>query len=269
MHFGEPGIVTWIMFSKALLRLPGKNFASGLTTSDLGIPDFSLALKQHQAYQQALVACGLEIHVLPADLDHPDSTFVEDTAVLVNDLAIISNPGAASRTKEAGKIQQELQQFYKRIKHIKAPGTLDGGDICEAGSHFFIGISERTNESGAAQLSEILHQEGFTNEFIDIRGLPGLLHLKSAIAYLGDRTLVVANAIARCASFSNYRVIEVDTEEQYAANCVLVNVQVLLPEGFPHIHSKLEDAGYSVKPLNMTEFQKMDGGLSCLSLRIS
>lgn len=256
------------MFTKALCRLPGENFYEGLTTADLGVPDYPLAIQQHQAYQRALVECGLELHVLPPDLDHPDSTFVEDAAVLANDLAIITRPGAPSRLKEAEKIKRELERFYSRFESIIPPGTLDGGDICEAGNHFFIGISERTNEAGAIQLSEILNQEGFTSEFIDVRGLPSLLHLKSGIAYIGNQTLVVANAIAGRASFPDFNVIPVDDEEQYAANLILVNGQILLPEGYPDIKSKLEKAGHKIKLLNMSEFQKMDGGLSCLSLRI-
>lgn len=257
------------MFTKALLRLPGVNFAEGLTTADLGVPDFPLAIKQHQAYQKALAECGLELLVLPADIDHPDSTFVEDTAVLVNDLAIITRPGAASRMKEAEKIKHELERFYTRFESIIPPGTLDGGDICEAGNHFFIGISERTNEAGAMQLSEILNQEGFTFDFIDIHGLPGLLHLKSGIAYIGDQTLVIAKAISGRLPITNFKLIQVDEVEQYAANCILVNGHILLPEGYPGLQSNLENAGYKLKLLDMSEFQKMDGGLSCLSLRIS
>jgi dimethylargininase len=256
------------MFTKALLRLPGDNFAEGLTTSDLGKPELSLTIQQHQAYQRALVECGLELHVLPADLDHPDSTFVEDTAIVVNDLAVITRPGASSRLNEAKKIEQELKKFFSRFDHITPPGTLDGGDICEAGNHFFIGISERTNQTGAVQLSEILNQEGFTSELIDIRGIPGLLHLKSGIAYIGNQTLVVANAIAQQASFEGFNLIPVDDHEQYAANCILVNNQILLPGGYPIIQSRLEQAGFKLKLLDMSEFQKMDGGLSCLSLRI-
>lgn len=255
------------MFTSALLRLPGANFAEGLTTSNLGAPDFPLTVQQHQAYQRALVECGLELLVLPADLEHPDSTFVEDAAIIVNDLAIITRPGATSRVNEVKRIEPELKNFFTRIDHILAPGTLDGGDICEAGNHYFIGISERTNKAGATQLSEILSQEGLTSEFIDIRGIPGLLHLKSGIAYIGNQTLVVADVLTQRASFEKFRVIPVGDKEQYAANCILVNDQILLPIGFPNIQARLEQAGYKLKLLGMSEFQKMDGGLSCISLR--
>jgi dimethylargininase len=152
------------------------------------------------------------------------------------------------------------------VETIQPPGTLDGGDICQAGKHFFIGISHRTNEAGAQQLARILEGEGYSTSQIDIRAT-GILHLKSGIAYLGDSRLVLVEGMDKLGSFADYEIISVDADEQYAANCVRVNEYVLLAAGFPKIGAELSALGYKTISLEMSEFQKMDGGLSCLSLR--
>jgi dimethylargininase len=162
------------MFTKAIVRPPASNFAEGLTTADLGAPNYQLALKQHEAYCQALEQCGLTLIRLAADSRYPDSTFVEDIAVLTEKCAVLTRPGADSRTGEVASIRDVLADFYPARFSIQPPGTLDGGDVCEAGNHFFIGISERTNEAGAQQLAELLAPFGYTSSFVDIRGLEGM-----------------------------------------------------------------------------------------------
>ena len=137
------------MFTKAIVRTPGSNFAAGLTSVDLGLPDLKRALDQHDAYCNALESCGLEIIRLAPDEEHPDSTFVEDTAVLTPHGAIITRPGAASRLGEITSIEPALREYFADVQFIREPGTVDGGDVCEAGEHFFIGISERTNTKRA------------------------------------------------------------------------------------------------------------------------
>lgn len=255
------------MFENAIVRFPGENFADGLTTVDLGKPVFAKALAQHAAYCTALERCGLRLIALPADLEHPDSTFVEDAAILTRDFAILTRPGAKEREGEVAAIGEVLRQRFRRVHQIRSPGTLDGGDICEAGTYFFIGISRRTNEEGGRQLAAILSQEGFTSSFVDIRGMDNILHLKSGIAYIGENQLVVMDSMADLAQFQSYKIIRVAAEESYAANCVRVNDFVLFPSGFPHLESSLKQLGYKLCTLDMSEFQKMDGGLSCLSLR--
>jgi dimethylargininase len=255
-------------FTQAIARIPGSNFADGITTSSsLGMPDYSITLQQHNAYLQALKHCGLSLTLLDADLNHPDSTFVEDVAVLTPHCAILTNPGADSRKGEVTAIQPALQKFYSKFRNISAPGTLDGGDICEAGQHFFIGISERTNEAGASQLAAFLADEGYTSSNISIIGVPGILHLKSGIAYIGDNTLVLINALADRPEFKSYRIIRVDDAEAYAANCVRINDYVIMPSGYPKLQAALEAFDYKPLPLDMSEYRKMDGGVSCLSLR--
>jgi dimethylargininase len=255
------------MFSKAIVRQPGKNFADGLTRVDLGAPVFERALVQHEKYCRALEACGLEVIRFEPDENHPDSTFVEDTAVLTTRGAIITRPGASSRLGEIDAIEPILRQHFSKLNSISAPGTLDGGDICEAGEHFFIGISERTNEAGAEQLANCLDTLGYSSSLIDIRGLSNILHLKSGIAYLGDQRLVVIEALREREQFSEYERICLNSAEDYAANCLVVNGKVLVAAGFAETENTLQQMGYQTIPLEMSEFQKMDGGLSCLSLR--
>ena len=255
------------MFRNAIVRTPGENFADGLTTADLGKPDFSRVMIQHAAYCDALEECGLELVHLDADLAHPDSTFVEDAAVLTKNSAILARPGAASRIGEVAGIRESVEGFYSTIHEIKSPGTLDGGDVCEAGSHFFIGISQRTNEDGARQLADFLRAESYTSSLLDIRNITSILHLKSGIAYLDDNNLVVMEELADREEFAGYELLRVPAEESYACNCILVNDRVLLPAGFPWIEEALTRLGYRPLQLDMSEFRKMDGGLSCLSLR--
>jgi len=255
------------LFTRAIVRPPSANFFAGLTTVDLGIPNHNLALTQHAAYCKALVSCGLTVTKLPVEDDYPDSTFVEDTAIITERGVIITRPGADTRRGEIGSISNELAQSFDRIARIEGPGTVDGGDVCEAGGHFFIGISERTNDAGANQLSSLLWDLGYSSELVDIRGVSGILHLKSGVAYLGANKLVVIDALADHEGFRGYEIITVHQGEEYAANCVAINGSVLIAAGFPTLEKQLRNGGYRTISLGMSEFQKMDGGLSCLSLR--
>jgi len=255
------------LFTKAIVRIPGSNFADGLTTVDFGVPHFDRVLEQHTRYCEALSECGLELTVLNADLRYPDSTFVEDTAVLATRGAILTRPGAATREGEVEAIKPILQGFFDPLACIAAPGTLDGGDICEAEDHFFLGVSHRTNEEGAAQLAAHLSRLGYSSSVIDVRAMTSILHLKSGISYIGDNTLVVMEEMAGNPQFRNFDLVRVSLQESYAANCVRVNDRVLVPAGFPGILEELRRRGFSPLALDMSEFQEMDGGLSCLSLR--
>ena len=160
-----------------------------------------------------------------------------------------------------------MSDFFPEFSGIAAPGTLDGGDVCEAEDHYFIGVSERTNEEGAGQLAAILAGMGATSAIVDIRGIPGILHLKSGIAYAGDGRIVAIDALAGHPALSSHEVVRVSSAENYAANCVRVNDRVLFAAGHPRLEASLRGMGYDLLPLEMSEFQKMDGGLSCLSLR--
>jgi dimethylargininase len=256
-----------MIFNRAIVRPPSTSYPSGMTTASLGDPDLDLALKQHSAYCDVLEDCGLALTKLEPDPLYPDSTFVEDTAVLTERSAVLAYPGVASRRGEVFGIEPVVNQFFINVKSIQSPGTLDGGDICQAGSHFFIGISERTNEEGAKQLANILNQDGYTSSFVNIRKFTELLHLKSGIAYLGDQRLVLVEPLAELDTFLGYEIIPVVRDESYAANCVRVNEYILIAAGFPILEGQLTKLGYEVISLEISEFQKMDGGISCLSLR--
>jgi len=256
-----------MLFTRAIVRPPSRTFAAGLTTVDLGQPDYATALKQHESYCEALRSCGLSLTHLPSDDQYPDSTFVEDTAILTERCAVLTLPGAETRRGEVKSIQSELEKAYSMVRSISEPGTVDGGDICEAGDHFFIGISARTNEDGARQLAAILAACDYTSEFVDVRNVSSILHLKSGLSYLGNNQLVVIDELASCEQFSGYELIRVDGSEQYAANCVLINDSVLVAAGHPLFADALHLRGFRPIALEMSEFQKMDGGLSCLSLR--
>ncbi len=254
-------------FTRAVLRQPSSNFADGVTTSTEGRPDVARALAQHAAYAQALRDIGLSISILPADEAYPDSTFVEDAAVITARGAVITRPGADSRRGEIAAIGATLSAMYDSLHRIEAPGTLDGGDICETDSVVLIGVTARTNEEGARQLSAILEGMGYASEIVDIRSIDSLLHLKTGISYLGDNRMAIAHDVPLLPAFERFELVRLAPEEGYAANCIRVNDRVIIACGYPKFAAELERLGYHTLALEMSEFRKMDGGLSCLSLR--
>ncbi len=254
-------------FRHALVRAPSGSYANGLTTAGQGPPDLKLAHQQHAAYVDALKRCGLKVQALAPDERFPDGTFVEDTAILAERAAILTLPGAPSRVGETASIAAALGDLCDDVQRIQAQGSVDGGDICQAEGHFFIGLSARTNAEGARQLSGILRSRGYTASTIDIRNNRKLLHLKSGIAYLGDRRVALCSDFPDVPEFSGFQVIRSVAEEDYAANCVRINQHVLIASGYPQFAAALAKAGLATLPLDMSEFRKMDGGLSCLSLR--
>ncbi len=252
------------MFSKAIVRKPGKSLLNGLTSANLGTPDYHKALEQHDVYVEALEACGLAVRVLDPDENFPDSTFVEDTAVVTPYCAVITNPGAKSRRGEVVEMKQVVREYYTNIEEIQSPGTLEGGDVMMVGDHFFIGISERTNLNGANQFIQILKKYGMTGSVVN---LEKVLHLKTGVAYLENNNLVVCGEFLTSPVFKKFNKIEIPENESYAANCIWVNGRVLVPKGYPDTRKRIQKAGYSILEPDMSEFQKLDGGLSCLSLR--
>jgi dimethylargininase len=254
-------------FTRAIVRPPAATFAAGITSSDLGPPDLELALKQHDAYCRALVRLGLSLVSLPPDPEFPDSTFVEDAAIVTSKGAILTRPGAPNRAGEVTALGAALGRWFPELDEITAPGTVDGGDVCEAGEHFFIRSGERTNAEGAAQLAAWLAGRGFGSSVIDLRQVPGLLHLKTGISWLGGRRLLAWGGVAGHESLRGWEVVEVPKGEEYAANCIRVNDVVLIAGGFPKTAALLRGLGHEVETIEMSEYRKMDGGLSCLSVR--
>lgn len=255
------------MFTKALVRPPGDSYIHGLTSGSLGTPSVDQALEQHTRYCEALASCGLNLVQLPSLEEFPDATFVEDTAVVTGKFAVITRPGAPSRAGETATIEAALAPLVPALVHIEAPGTVDGGDVCQIEKHFLIGISDRTNVEGARQLGQILANGGYSSAYVDIRGHSSLLHLKSGLSYLGEQIVVVTSGFADHEALGDFRKIVVADDEDYAANCVRVNDRVLVAAGFPKLAALLVAEGFDPLALDMSEFQKQDGGLSCLSLR--
>jgi len=251
-------------YEKAIVKTPCINLIHGLTTSDFGPPVYEKALDQHAAYIEALKSCGLEVIILKPDENFPDSTFVEDTALVTNKCAVITNPGAMSRRGEIKSIADELLNHYGSLEYIKDPGTVDAGDIMMVDNHFYIGLSERTNLSGSEQMSEILDKHGYSASTVT---LSEMLHLKSGVAYLDNNNLVITGEFVNHPEFEHFNKLIVPDSEQYAANCLLINNKLLIAEGYRETGHLIKSKGYDAIKLDMSEFQKLDGGLSCLSLR--
>jgi dimethylargininase len=254
-------------FTRALVRKPGATFSDGLTTAAAGAPDLAAALRQHDRYGDALRRCGLSVLTTATDDRYPDGTFVEDTAVISGRMAVVTRPGAPTRQGEITSIEASLAGYDLELHRISSPGTVDGGDICQAEKHFFIGQSNRTNAAGATQLAAILAAYGYTSSVIDIRATRSLLHLKSGMSYLGGNRMLVTPEVPVGTELARYELVQVPEGEEYAANCIRVNDHVLIAVGYPRLADELAKLGYDLIPLDVSEYRKMDGGLSCLSLR--
>jgi dimethylargininase len=248
----------------AIVRPPTANAGDGLTTSDLGPPDFERMLAQHREYVRILGSLGIEIIMLDADEHYPDACFVEDTAVVTPDVAVVTRPGAVPRRGEEAAVEPRLAAL-RSVARIEAPGTVDGGDILVMGERVLIGLSERTNEEGAGQLSRILEVYGMQCTTLDAgEGL----HLKSSINALGNYRLLVTPEFSELPELSTFERVVIPADENYAGNSLCVNDHVLVPAGFPATRDLIEKLGTKTVETDVSEFRKMDGGLTCLSIRL-
>jgi dimethylargininase len=254
------------MFKNVIVRRPCKALAEGITTASLGKPDYELAVKQHDKYIETLKECGVNVTVLEANEDFPDSCFVEDVVLCTRKCAIVTRPGALSRRDEILQkdMQEALEKFYKNIEYIKEPGTVEAGDIMMVGDHFYIGLSARTNEEGAKQMIDILRKYELDGSVVHLKEV---LHLKTGLAYLENNNLLVAGEFVTSPIFKGFNKVVINEDESYSANCIWVNDIVIVPAGYPTAKKAIEDAGYEVKEVDTSEYRKIDGGLSCLSLR--
>jgi dimethylargininase len=252
------------MFTKAIVRTPGRSLTSGLTAANLGTPDYQKALEQHRQYVAALERCGLDVLILEADEAFPDSTFVEDVAIVTARCAIITRPAAASRRGETAAILPVLENFYSYIEKIQPPGTLDGGDVMQVDQHFYIGLSSRTNRAGADQLIAILKRYAMTGSVVPVKEF---LHLKTGVTQVAEKTLLAGGDFIANPVFSNFRIIPLSEEANGGANCILINNKLLVPAGFPEALSQLRNQGTEIVEVDISEYAKLDGGLTCLSLR--
>jgi dimethylargininase len=249
--------------TRALTRRPADTLGRGLTTRDLGPPDPELAQVQFERYVAALEGCGLEVTVLDPLPELPDAHFVEDAAVVTPEVAVIARPGAEVRRDEAEQIAPVLAE-HRELARIETPGTLDGGDVLILDDQVLIGISERTNGAGAHQLGEILGAHGYAWRAVPV---DAGLHLKSGVNHVGGGVLLMDAGFAGLDALDAFERIVVPEGEDYACNTLLVNGRLLTPAGFPATYRRLEDLGREILELDVSEFRKMDGGLTCLSLR--
>lgn len=259
-------------FTTALVRPPSTTFAHGLTKSGLGAPNLSKALKQHGAYVAWLRAHEVQVHELPPDDRYPDSTFIEDAALVIDGKVVWTRPGADARRQEPEVLKVEccLDLPSSGVKldqlgSIEEPGTLDGGDVLLLGQRCLVGLSERTNPEGVRQLANFLEALGIVVEPVSLPS--SCLHLKSGISNLGRGVVLAVSELADIPNLSGMDVLVVPVGEEYAANCLRLRESVLLPARYPLTFELLVSRGYQVDALDVSEFRKMDGGLSCLSLR--
>lgn len=250
-------------FENALTKKPTEKIVDGISSVDVP-PDYHSSLEQHKNYVGSLEECGLEVEVLDGDERYPDSVFVEDTAVLTEDVAVVCNLGAEPRQGEERSILEPLLKFYEEVERIRPPGTLEGGDVMRIENKFYVGLSQRTDKEGLKQFKDIV--EGYDYKVFSVK-LEDMLHLKTGVAYLGDDICVVSGELKDRSEFEKYELIEVPDIEMYAANCICVNEKVILPEGYPRTKSLIEEKGFSTLTIDVSEFKKLDGGISCLSLR--
>ena len=251
------------MLARAIVRRPGESLRRALTTVRRGVPDPGVALRQHQAYCETLERCGVQVTVLDEDPAYPDGCFVEDTAVITDSVAIITRPGAATRRGEEVSIAGVLG-FHRPVVRVEAPATLDGGDVLDLDGHFLVGLSGRTNRRGAEALGAVLERAGHTWESLVV---PRGLHLKSLVTYAGDGVVVVSPHLAEHPALARYRRLVVEPSEDAAANTLAVNGRLLIARGFSRTRRALVKAGFDVIEVALGEFHKVDGAVTCLSLR--
>ena len=234
--------------------------ACELTFLDRSAIDYARADAQHRAYEECLRALGVWVVSLPALADLPDSVFVEDPAVVLDEVAVIARPGAASRRPEAELLAAALERF-RPLARIEAPGTLEGGDVIRAGRELYVGLSRRTNAEGIAQLAAILEPYGYSVTAVEVRGC---LHLKSGACYLGRGTLLANREWIDATAFTGHRIV--DVAEGWAADVLAIRDVILMPAGFPNTAERLEAAGFAVRTVDLSELQKAEAGVTCMSL---
>ena len=224
--------------------------------------DVSKAIAQHKAYEDCLTALGVQVISIPAEPDLPDAVFVEDPAVVVDEVAVISIMGAPSRRPEAGSLAVALSR-YRPIEQLVAPATLDGGDVMRAGRSVFVGLSKRTNREGFDQLRDILRVYDYQVQAVDVGGC---LHLKSACSYIGNNSILINRSLIDPEQFHGFELIDVADEEPAGANALLVRDIVIISASFPKTRALLERRGFFVRTIDVSELQKAEAGVTCTSL---
>lgn len=252
-------------FTHAICRKPGRSVVRGLRASDAGDPDFDAFAREHAAYVEALAGAGVEVTLLEPLEAWPDSVFVEDPALCVAGTAIILRPGAPSRFGERGPARAALREHFDTVIDLRGDGYVDGGDILVTGREVLVGLSSRTDSKGVEALSPVLNGLGVPMRVL--RAPPGILHFKTECGLLDEETVFCTRVLAESGCFSGYRVIECPEGEEAAANLVRINGAVLASAGHPATAGLLAGEGYDVRTISVAQAARLDGGLSCMSLR--
>jgi dimethylargininase len=255
-------------FTHAITRRPSRSIQNGLRAVDTGAPDLALMLAHHAIYIAALRETGARVIELDPLLAYPDSIFVEDTALCLPEGAVLMQPGAPSRRGEAAEMAPHLEALYGTVERISgAESFIEAGDILTTESEILVGRSARTNAAGIAELAALVAPWG--HALREVVTPPGVLHFKTDCALLDAETILATERLAATGCFSGYRVILTEPGEEAAANVIRFNDLVLVPMGFPKTADKLAKAGYELRLIGNSECAKLDGGMSCLSLRFS
>lgn len=253
-------------FTHAICRSPGTSATQGLRAVDTGTPDTDLFLQHHADYITALKSTGATVTELAADEAFPDGCFVEDAALCLPELAIIMRPGAPTRRGEAALMKPVLEGLYSNVAEVTR-GHIEGGDILVTEREILIGSSDRTDTKGVENLREIVTPYGYSIRMV--QAPPGVLHFKTDCSLLDANTILSTRRLADSGCFDGYDVIHVAEGEEACANAIRFNNLVIMPAGFPETRATLTAAGYEVRDVGNSEAAKLDGGMSCLSLRFS
>ena len=247
----------------ALTRAVSPGIGQGERTHVPRVPiDVERAVRQHEELERRLAACGCHVARVPPAPDCPDSVFVEDTAVVLDELAVATRPGAPARRPEVAAVADALRA-YRPVAWIEPPGTLDGGDVLRVGRTLYVGLSARTNREGAARLERLAAPYGYRVRLVEVRGA---LHLKSAATEVADGTVLVQPRWLPPGAFRELGRIEVDPGEPWAANALRVGDRVLHPAAFPRTRERLEARGIATLPVDVSELAKAEGGITCCAL---
>ena len=254
-------------FTHAISRTPSKSIVDGLRALGVGAPDYETLMGHHGDYVAALRSTGSEVTVLDAMDAFPDSVFVEDAALRLQELALVMRPGAPGRLGEAEAMKPTLETMYSTVAQIEGPGFIEGGDILLSEREILVGLSDRTTQDGVDELAGIVAPFGYTVRVVQTP--PGVLHFKTDCSLLDGNTILSTPVLAASGCFDGYDVIYTAEGESACANSIRYNDLVLMPAGFPLTRARVEAAGFAVKEIGNSEAAKVDGGLSCMSLRFS
>jgi dimethylargininase len=252
-------------FTRAITRKPASSIIHGLRAEDIGEPDLQQMLLDHADYVATLQEAGATVTELPALTEFPDSVFVEDVALCLPEVAVLMRPGAASRAGEVAQMAPVLRDLFEQVIALDGPGFIEGGDILVTAREILVGRSARTDSAGIAALAEIVKRWDY--RLREVMTPPGVLHFKTDCSLLDAATILSTPRLDATGCFAGYRVIHTADGEEAAANSIRYNDLVLMPAGFAQTRERLLDAGYEVHQINNSECAKLDGGMSCLSLR--